>query len=379
MPPLPSIYCMEQKSIFEAIRENGRFLIHLPYESFDSVLKLMQEAAEDPNVLAIKQTLYRVSGNSPVVQALIRAAKNGKQVTVLFEIKARFDEEHNIRYARDLAEAGAHVVYGIAGLKVHCKALLIIRREEDGIHRYAHLATGNYNDKTAKQYTDLGFFTEDKILTGDVAGLFNVITGFSDPPSWNKLIVAPFNLREKLIYLIDREAELSSEKNPGHIRIKCNAIIDYEVIEHLYRAAERFVKIDLIVRGICGLNPFSLPPKVAKQFTIVSILDRFLEHSRIYYFQNNGLPEYYVSSADIMPRNLNRRIEILFPVDRMNLREELNMILESVLNDKRKGRRMIGFNRYSKCNNHKNNTAALEQHRSQSSLYQYYRKRFEKE
>ena len=364
MPPLQSIYCLEKKSMFEHIRENGRFMIHLPYESFDPVIKLMEQAAEDPNVLAIKQTLYRVSGNSPVVQALIRAARNGKQVTVLFEIKARFDEEHNIRHARDLAEAGAHVVYGIAGLKVHCKALLIVRREEDGIRRYVHLATGNYNDKTARQYTDLGFFSDDKILAEDVAGLFNVITGFSDPPLWNKLIVAPFNLRERLIYLIDREASLSSQENPGHIRMKCNSIIDYEIIEHLYKAAERHVKIELVVRGICGLNPFALRSDAAKRITIVSILDRFLEHSRIYYFRNNGAPEYFVGSADIMPRNLDRRIEILFPVDRKNLQEELDFILRTALSDRRKGRRMTGFNRYSRTDEAKP-TPARERTRSQ--------------
>lgn len=278
--------------------------MHHPYESFDPVVKLLEQAAEDPDVLAIKQTLYRVSGNSPVVKALVKAARNGKQVSVLVELKARFDEENNIIWARELAEAGAHVVYGIAGLKVHCKALMVIRREDDGICRYVHLSTGNYNDKTARLYTDIGYFSNDKVLATDVSALFNVITGFSAPPDWNKLIVAPFNMLEKIIFLIDREARISTKENPGHIIIKVNSVIDYEVIEHLYNAARHHVKIELIVRGICGITPYCLPPEFAKNIRIVSILDRYLEHSRIYYFLNNGSPEYYMGSADLMPRNL---------------------------------------------------------------------------
>ena len=377
MPPLPPLRIDPNLSMIENIRRRGSLMIHHPYESFDPVVRLLEEAAEDPDVLAIKQTLYRVSGNSPIVNALVKAARNGKQVSVLFEIKARFDEENNIRRARELAEAGAHVVYGIAGLKVHCKALLIVRREETGIRRYVHLSTGNYNDKTARQYTDLGYFSDDPLLASDVAGLFNVITGFSDPPHWHKLIVAPFELKNRIIYLIDREAMLSSRQNPGHITIKVNAVIDYEVIEHLYAAAERHVKIDLIVRGICGLNPYALPEKVGKNIRVVGILDRFLEHSRIYIFRNNGSPEYFMGSSDLMPRNLKRRIELLFPVEQKELRAELDMIVQTALNDKRKGRVLNGANSYS-CTSD-GSTEKYEKTRSQYALYEYYKARLKRE
>lgn len=370
MPPLQPYRIDPNLSMIENIRTRGSLIVHHPYESFDPVIRLLEEAAEDPAVLAIKQTLYRVGGHSPVVNALIKAARNGKQVSVLFEIKARFDEENNIRRARELAEAGAHVVYGIAGLKVHCKALLIVRREETGIRRYVHLSTGNYNDSTARQYTDIGYFTDDPLLAADVAGLFNVITGFSDPPNWNKLIVAPFDLRSRMLHLIDREASLSSASNPGHITIKANAIIDEEIMEHLYRAAGKHVQIDLIIRGICGLNPYALPEKARKNFRIVAILDRFLEHSRIYIFRNNGAPEYFAGSADLMPRNLKRRIELLFPVEQKELRAELDMIVKTALNDKRKGRLLTGPNRYS--NTGDGTTDSFEPTRSQYVLYQFY-------
>ena len=371
LPPLPSVNCPKGADIFRIIREKGGFLLHHPYESFNPVVRFLEEAAADPNVLAVKQTLYRVSGNSPVVKALIAAARNGKQVSVLVEIKARFDEENNINWARELAEAGAHVVYGIAGLKVHCKALMIIRREEGSIRRYVHLSTGNYNDKTAKLYTDIGYFSDDKLLADDVSALFNVITGFSDPPLWNKLIVAPFNMREKILFLIDREARLSTRENPGHIVMKMNSLIDYEIIDHLYSAAKRHVKIDLVVRGICGINPFALPEESGRNIRVVSILDRFLEHSRIYIFSNNGSPEYYMGSADLMPRNLRRRIELLFPVDDAGIRAELDRIVQAALDDRRKGRRLTGANRYSR-------TLGMEKYektRSQTELYRFYRER----
>lgn len=371
-PPLSSIRADDKIPIVDTIRENGPFIIHLPYESFHPVVRFLEEAADDPNVLAIKQTLYRVSGNSPIVKALIRAARNGKQVSVLFEIKARFDEENNINWARELAEAGAHVVYGIAGLKVHCKALMIIRREETGIERYVHLSTGNYNDKTAKLYTDIGYFSNDKLLAADVASLFNVITGFSDPPQWNKLFVAPFNLKEKLFFLIDREAHLSTKENPGHITMKINSLIDYEMIEHLYEAAKHHVKIDLIVRGICGINPYSLPPEFQQNIRVVSILDRFLEHARIYIFKNNDSPEYYMGSSDLMPRNLRRRIELLFPVEEKQIRTELDFIVKTALADQRKGRRMTNVNRYSRTISN----GKYEKTRSQTVLYEFYRERF---
>ena len=373
LPPLPPFRFDPGMSMVENIRRRKAAIIHLPYESFDPVVRFLEEAAEDPDVLAIKQTLYRVSGNSPVVNALVKAARNGKQVSVLFEIKARFDEENNIRLARELAEAGAHVVYGIAGLKVHCKALLVVRREETGIRRYVHLGTGNYNDRTARQYTDIGYFTDDPLIAADVAGLFNVITGFSDPPPWNKLLVAPFDLKKRILYLIDREAKLSTRENPGLIRIKANAVIDYEVIEHLYNAAKHHVKIEMVIRGICGLNPYSLPPEAAANIRIVSILDRFLEHSRIYVFRNNGAPEYFIGSSDLMPRNLQRRIELLLPVEQKELQEELELILNAALNDCRKGRVLTGANVYSQtCGG---GSARYEDTRSQTSLYEFYRAR----
>lgn len=371
LPPLPSVNIDEKASIFDTIRMKGSFLVHLPYESFNPVVKMIEEAADDPKVLAIKQTLYRVSGNSPVVKALIRAARNGKQVSVLFEIKARFDEENNINWAMELADAGAHVVYGIAGLKVHCKALLIVRKEDDGIHRYLHLSTGNYNDRTARQYTDIGFFSDDKLLAMDVAALFNVITGFSRPPSWNKLIVAPFTLKDRLVYLIDRERQMSTPENPGHIIIKVNSLIDYDLIDHLYVAAAHNVKIDLIVRGMCSLNPFHLKSEHARNINVVSVLDRFLEHSRVYYFNNNGSPEYYIGSSDIMPRNLYKRIELLFPVDKDELRAELDIILKAALDDRRKGRRLIGSNEYTRTIN----MQRAEKTRSQTSLYSHFKER----
>lgn len=374
LPPLPSIHTPKGTGMFDAIREQGGFLVHHPYESFSPVVRLLEEAASDPSVLAIKQTLYRVGGDSPVVKSLIRAARNGKQVSVLVELKARFDEENNINWAMELANAGAHVVYGIAGLKVHCKALLIVRKEEDGIRRYVHIGTGNYNDKTARIYTDLAFFTDDKAMADDVSALFNVITGFSSPPDWKKLLVAPFNLKEKLIYCIDREAELSTEQNPGEIAIKANALMDYEIMDHLYAAAKKHVKIDLIMRGICGINPARIG-KYAENIRVTSILDRYLEHSRIYRFRNNGDPVYYIGSSDLMQRNLRRRIELLAPVESETLRRELDFILKCGFEDRRKGRRLIGPNKYSKPSR----SAAAETTRSQYRLYEYYRNREEKQ
>ncbi len=359
LPPLPPYRIDPDRSIMENIRRQGSLLLHHPYESFEPVIRLLEEAAEDPAVLAIKQTLYRVSDHSAIVNALIKAARNGKQVTVLFEIKARFDEENNIRRARELAEAGAHVVYGIAGLKVHAKALLIVRREEDGLlRRYVHLSTGNYNEQTALQYTDLGYFSADPLLTEDIACLFNIITGFSEPVSWHKLLVAPFDLHTKILEKIDREQV--------RITVKANAVIDTEIMEHLCRAAERGVEVNLAIRGICGLE-------AGEKINIVSVVDRFLEHSRIYIFDNQGNPEYYMGSADLMPRNMKRRIEILFPVEQPELREELDRILHIVFADKRKGRRVIGRNLYSRTGD--GSTGCFEETRSQMALYRYYQDR----
>jgi len=370
LPPLPSPRCPADRSMFDCIRNGGPFFLHVPYESFDPVIRLLTEAADDPDVIAIKQTLYRVGQNPPVVHALIRAAQAGKQVTVFFEIMARFDEENNIRLSRELADAGAHVVYGVPKIKVHAKMLLIVRREGDEVRRYLHLPTGNYNCSTVKQYTDIGLFTCDDALADDVSALFHAITGFSAPAAWNKLIAAPYNMRERILAMIDREAALSSSAHPGGITLKINALQDPEVIEHLYEAARRGVRIDMVVRGICAMNPASLPSEAAANIRVVSIVDRFLEHSRIYRFANGGAPEYFIGSADLMPRNLSRRVEILIPVEAPALRDELDVILFTSLHDRRKGRRLTGENRYS----HTSGTLQHESERAQISLYNYYKK-----
>ncbi len=335
-PPLPSPLIAEGESMFEAIRREGCIPLFVPFEQFEPVTRLLEQAAEDPGVLAIKQTLYRVSGDSPVVQALRRAAENGKQVTVIVEVKARFDEERNIGWARHLEEAGVHVIYGIVGLKIHCKALLVVRREESRIRRYLHVATGNYNDKTAKLYTDAGLFTDDPELCADVAALFNVMTGYSEPPAWNQAAVAPFDLRARFLSLIEREIRLSTPRRRGAITAKMNSLVDPEIIRALLRAARAGVKIDLVVRGICCLRPGEL----AGNLRIVSIVDRFLEHTRMFRFANGGQPEYYMSSADWMPRNLNRRVELLFPVYDQRVCRIVDTLFELQLADRRKGRRM---------------------------------------
>ena len=374
LPPLPSPHCHAGQPMFDCIRDGGPFFLHVPYESFDPVIRLLSEAADDPDVIAIKQTLYRVGQDPPVVHALIRAAQAGKQVTVFFEIMARFDEENNIRLSRELADAGAHVVYGVPKIKVHAKMLLIVRREGDEVRRYLHLPTGNYNCATVKQYTDIGLFTCDDALADDVSALFHAITGLSAPAAWNKLIAAPYNMRERILALIDREAKHSTPGQPGGITLKLNALQDPEVIEHLYKAARRGVRIDMVVRGICALNPASLPPEAAANVRVVSIVDRFLEHSRIYRFANGGSPEYFIGSADLMPRNLSRRVEILVPVESPALRDELDVILFTSLHDRRKGRRLLGENRYS----HTTGTLQYESERAQVSLYNYYKKRLER-
>ena len=374
LPPLPSVHCPPGRSMFDCIREDGPFFLHVPYESFDPVIRLLSEAADDPDVIAVKQTLYRVGQDPPVVHELIRAAQAGKQVTVFFEIMARFDEENNIRLSRELADAGAHVVYGVPKTKVHAKMLLVVRREGNEVRRYLHLPTGNYNCATVKQYTDIGLFTCDDALADDVSALFHAITGLSAPAVWNKIIAAPWNMRERIIAMIDREAAASTPAQSGGITMKLNALQDPEVIEHLYEAARRGVRIDMVVRGICALNPASLPPEAAANIRVVSIVDRFLEHSRIYRFGNGGAPEYFIGSADLMPRNLSRRVEILVPVESPALRDELDVILFTSLHDRRKGRRLLGENRYS----HTAGTLPYESERAQVSLYNYYRKRRER-
>jgi polyphosphate kinase len=321
------------EDLFDAIRERD-ILLHHPYESFEPVIEFIQRAAEDPCVLAIKQTLYRVGGNSPIVKALAQAAENGKQVTVLVELKARFDEENNILWARRLEEAGAHVIYGLVGLKTHAKVALVVRQEDSGIKRYVHMATGNYNSSTAKIYTDFGLFTANDQFGADASGFFNVLSGYSDPPVWNKIVVAPLGLRQKLKEIIDREIEAAENRKPAYIIAKMNALIDRDIISKLYEASSKGVKIDLIVRGICGLRPGI--PEVSDNITVRSIVGRFLEHSRILYVANGGDPRAYLSSADWMPRNLNERVELLFPVEDAGHVAKLKYALDLMLRDNQK-------------------------------------------
>lgn len=320
---------------FEAIQAKDIFLSH-PFESFTPVVEFITEAANDKRVLAIKQTLYRVSGDSPIIKALAVAAEAGKQVTVLVELKARFDEENNIAWARRLEKAGCHVIYGLVGLKTHSKVTLIVRNEEDGIRRYVHLGTGNYNDSTAKLYTDMGLFTCNERIGADVSAVFNTISGYSEPPKLYKLAMAPTGLRERFITLIRREATYAKSGKEGRIVAKMNSLCDQEIIEELYRASSAGVKIELIVRGICSLIPGI--PDVSHNITVLSIVGKYLEHSRVFSFHNNGEMEVYLSSADWMPRNLNRRIELLFPIESAEIREEIMAILDLQLKDVVKGR-----------------------------------------
>ncbi len=316
--------------IFEEIRK-GDILLHHPYQTFDPVVKFVRDASVDPKVLAIKQTLYRVSGNSPIIAALAQAAENGKQVSVLVELKARFDEENNILWAKMLEKAGCHVIYGLVGLKTHSKITLVVRREEDGIRRYVHLGTGNYNDSTAKLYTDLGLLTCSAPIGEDATAVFNMLSGYSEPAGWNKLSLAPLWLKERFLQLIHREAEHARKGEPARITAKMNSLCDREVIEALYQASAAGVRIDLIVRGICCLRVGI--PGVSEHITVRSIVGNFLEHSRIFYFYNNGQEEVYCASADWMPRNLEKRVEILFPIEREELKREVMHILDMELED----------------------------------------------
>ncbi len=329
LKPQPVTAFMD-KNIFDAIREKD-ILVHHPYESFDCVVKYIQEAAKDPDVLAIKQTLYRVSGNSPIVAALIQAAENGKQVTVLVELKARFDEENNIIWAKKLEKAGCHVIYGLVGLKTHCKICLVVRQEEDGIKRYVHMATGNYNDSTAKLYTDFGLFTARESFGTDVSALFNVLTGYSKPPQWKKISVAPTSLRQTFLQWIENETKIAKKGRYAEITAKMNSLVDAGIIRALYKASMEGVKINLIVRGICCLK--SGIPGVSDNIRVISIVDRFLEHSRIYYFHDDGNEKIFLSSADWMPRNLDKRVETAFPIEDEVLKERIKETLKITLND----------------------------------------------
>ena len=351
----------DDSDLFAAIREND-ILLHHPYESFDPVVKLVSDAADDPQVLAIKQTLYRVSGNSPIVAALARAAENGKQVTVLVELKARFDEENNILWARRLEKAGCHVIYGLVGLKTHAKIILIVRKEDNGIKRYLHLGTGNYNDSTAKLYTDLGLMTANDEFGSDASAFFNLLSGYSEPPVWNKLVMAPLGLRKKIYALIDNEIAMVRSGREGHIIAKMNSLIDQPVIQKLYEASVAGVHIDLIVRGICGLRTGI--DGISDNITVRSIVGRQLEHSRIFWFANGGEEQLYLSSADWMPRNLNDRVELFFPVETEEHIHRIKALLDLYLRDNVGAHMMQSNGSYRRVRN------KLEPVSAQSTLYE---------
>ena len=326
---------LEVDNFFRAIRKNDIFLHH-PFYSFSSVSEFIAQAAEDPKVYAIKLTLYRTSGDSPIIKSLIEAAENGKQVTAVVELKARFDEENNIIWARALENAGVHVVYGISGLKTHCKMALVVRKEDSGMNRYLHLSTGNYNPITAKIYTDFGLFTCEEDFCKDASILFNYLTGYSKHTDYKKLIVAPFSMRKRMIKMIDDEIASHIINGNGHIIMKINSLVDDRVINKLYQASEAGVRIDLIVRGICRLLP--QVQGFSENINVISIVGRFLEHSRAFYFYNNGNPVVYSGSADVMERNFDRRVEILFPFENPNIKQEVEKILNLYLKDNVKTR-----------------------------------------
>jgi polyphosphate kinase len=340
VPPL-----RDAEDMFAVIRDQDVLLQH-PYESFDSVVEFVARAAEDPDVLAIKQTLYRAGGDSPIVKALVRAAESGKQVTAIVELKARFDEESNIQWARMLEQAGAHVVYGLLGLKTHAKCLLIVRREKGKLRRYAQLGTGNYNPTTARLYTDFSLFTAKPDICEDVSSLFNLLTGYSAPPKWNKLIVAPLGLHEAVLGLISREADHARAGRPARIVAKMNALVDPDVIETLYRASQAGVQITLLVRGICCLRPGV--PKVSETIEVRALVDRFLEHGRIFHFANGGQDELYISSADWMPRNFHRRVEAMVPLEDPALKTRMREILDVQLTDDVKAWRLRPDGKYER-------------------------------
>jgi polyphosphate kinase len=342
-PVIPEMF-EEEENIFSMISRKDIFLNH-PYESFTPVVDFIKAASKDPDVLAIKQTLYRVGPNSPIVQALIEAAEMKKQVAVLVELKARFDEENNIYWARELEKAGVHVVYGLVGLKTHAKMTLVVRKETDGVKRYVHLSTGNYNTSTAKLYTDLGLFTADEAICADVSEIFNYLTGYSEQTTFRKLSVAPINKRQRFIELIEREIKNVKNGGQGRLIFKLNSLVDPALIAAMYEASNNGVKIDLLVRGISCLVP--QVPGLSENIRVISIVGRFLEHSRIYYFYNNGDEEIYLSSADIMPRNLDRRVEISFPIEDADHKRFIkNEILDTCLNDNIKARILLPTGKY---------------------------------
>ena len=338
-PPHPVPAFDNASDMWSAIRSRD-VLVHHPYQTFDAVTRFVREAAVDPKVLAIKMTLYRVSPASPIAHALHTAVENGKEVAVLVELQARFDEEANIRWARALEEVGAHVVYGLVGFKTHCKACLVVRQDTDGIRRYCHLATGNYNVRTGAIYSDLGLFTSRDSFGEDLTELFNLLTGYTRPHGFNHLLLAPTNLRDELLERIRREASRARAGRPSRIIAKMNSLVDRKLIEELYTAGQAGVQIDLIVRGICCLRPEV--PGLSDNIRVISIVDRYLEHARIFFFENAGSPEYLLASADWMPRNLDRRVEIAFPVLDPALQAQVREILNIQLADTVKARRLLG-------------------------------------
>jgi len=353
-----------QERLWQLLRERD-LVFHHPYESFEPVVQLVTQAANDPDVLAIKQTLYRTSGDSPIVKALAQAALSGKQVTVLLELMARFDEERNITWAKQLEKAGVHVIYGLMGLKAHAKILLVVRREKDGIRRYVHLGTGNYNDRTARLYTDFGLMTSDESIGADASGFFNAITGYSDPPNFRKLAMAPIGLRERFLHLIHRETERARGGEYSLIMAKMNSLVDPKIIEALYAASQAGVQIKLVIRGICCLRPGV--KNISEKISVISIIDRFLEHSRLFYFSNGGEDEYYAASADWMPRNLDRRVELLFPITSDEGRERIKKAFEFLLADNVKARVLQSDGAYAFKKRRKNEELV----RAQEALYQY--------
>ena len=357
MIPQPNPLIYNTDDIFELLKEED-VILHHPFESFDPVVEIVKEAAADPEVLAIKQSLYRVSGNSPLIKHLTTAAENGKQVTVLVELKARFDEEQNIAWAKKLEEAGCHVIYGIKGLKVHAKALLIVRAEKEGIKRYVHMSSGNYNDKTAELYTDMALMTSKDNFASDIAGLFNLLTGYSKPPEWKLLSVAPLELRDDFLKLI--EGEINNAKNGLEAKIiaKMNALVDSTIIKKLYEASQAGVKIELIIRGICCLVPGK--KGVSENITVRSIIGKLLEHSRIFYFYNNNQPLVFLSSADWRPRNLDRRVEIAFPIEEAEKKEKVINVLKTVLKDSQKAHLLQSNGEYKKIDDGNNYESQLE-------------------
>ncbi len=341
--PVIPVEFEENESTFTAIRQK-EILIHHPYESFNPVIDFIREASRDPDVLAIKQTLYRIGPNSPIVKYLIEAAERKKQVAVLVELKARFDEENNIFWAKELEKAGVHVVYGLVGLKTHAKMTLVVRKEIDGVRRYVHLSTGNYNPVTAKIYTDIGFFTDNEEICEDVSEVFNYLTGYSEKRDFRKLFVAPINIRCEFLRLIEREIQNVKAGKEGRIIFKLNSLVDPTIIGALYEASSKGVKIDLIIRGICCLIPQS--PGLSDNIKVRSIVGRFLEHTRIFYFYNGGEEEVYLGSADLMQRNLDRRVETIFPIENEELKQKAKTILEISLKDNLKSRIMLPTGKY---------------------------------